>query len=174
MFTRHRLRPNTKGIVGEMVGRVKDVFVENLETVKWMDGETRENFVKKIKRIEELIAYPDIILDDKELEGFYKDLIIDEGDYLGNRVRLSQFHQQLSVHMPKDETQNVNRYWTQFPYLFLGNAFYEPLHNYIVILPGLLQRPAFHPDLPQSVNYGSLGFIMSHEILHAFDNHGKA
>ena len=172
-FTRHRLRPKTKEIVGDMVGRIKDAFSGNLETVKWMDGETRQNFKKKIKVIEDLIAYPNIILDHEKVEGFYKDLIIDERDYLRNRVRLSQFHRRLTTRIPLDNASKQNRYWTQSSYLFHANAFYSPLYNYILIPPGLLQPPAFHPDLPQSINFGSLGVILSHELLHGFDNQGK-
>ncbi len=37
------------------------------------------------------------------------------------------------------------------------NAYYQSAGNLIVIYAGIMQRPAFDPDLPWYVNYGGLG-----------------
>ncbi|XP_065289066.1 uncharacterized protein [Dermacentor albipictus] len=51
-------------------------------------------------------------------------------------------------------------------------AFYNNLHNTLVVPRALLLRPFFRPFGPLGLNYAGLGAIMGHEIMHAFDVQG--
>ncbi|KAI0238131.1 hypothetical protein LSAT2_011234 [Lamellibrachia satsuma] len=53
------------------------------------------------------------------------------------------------------------------------NAYYDPGQNTIVFPAAILQKPMFDHSFPMSVNFGSIGAIMGHEISHAFDNRGR-
>ena len=172
MFNRRRLAPNTKEIVKEMFRRIEKSFVDNLQNVDWIDEKTRENMISKVGKIDSLIAYPNLILDPVKLEEYYKDLVIDDSDYYGNRVRLSQFHQRLSV-LVKGKIEDKIREWGDATHLFLANSSYLGLFNKILIQLGILQRPLFDLSFPSSMNYGAIGFVMGHEVLHGFDDHSK-
>ncbi|KAH7959924.1 hypothetical protein HPB49_015055 [Dermacentor silvarum] len=52
------------------------------------------------------------------------------------------------------------------------NAYYIFDFNTLVIPPGIIQRPFFYPYGPLGLNYGGLGAIVAHEIMHAFDVKG--
>uniref|UniRef100_A0A0K0EU61 Phosphate-regulating neutral endopeptidase (inferred by orthology to a human protein) n=1 Tax=Strongyloides venezuelensis TaxID=75913 RepID=A0A0K0EU61_STRVS len=54
-----------------------------------------------------------------------------------------------------------------------NNAFYNPDLNNIVINPSILVDPCFDIRFPMSLNYGCVGVIMGHEIVHGFDAIGK-
>jgi putative endopeptidase len=43
-----------------------------------------------------------------------------------------------------------------------------PTRNQIVCTAGILQKPFFHLEHPQSVNYGGIGTIMGHELSQVF------
>jgi len=52
------------------------------------------------------------------------------------------------------------------------NAYYAPFWNEIVFPAAILQPPFFQKDFPIPMNFGGIGGIMGHELLHAFDNNG--
>ncbi|XP_077524294.1 neprilysin-2-like [Amblyomma americanum] len=52
------------------------------------------------------------------------------------------------------------------------NAYYLGSRNTITIYPGLLQPPFFFKGAPAAINYGGLGQVVGHEIMHAFDADG--
>uniref|UniRef100_A0A0N5ANI1 Peptidase_M13 domain-containing protein n=1 Tax=Syphacia muris TaxID=451379 RepID=A0A0N5ANI1_9BILA len=56
---------------------------------------------------------------------------------------------------------------------FTVNAFYQPQLNVQQIKAAIIQRPFIDAKFPACLNYGSLGFIIGHEMTHAFDEIGK-
>ena len=52
------------------------------------------------------------------------------------------------------------------------NAMYNPLGNEIVIPAAILQPPFFDAAADGASNYGAIGFVIGHEITHAFDAQG--
>ena len=53
------------------------------------------------------------------------------------------------------------------------NAYYNPLQNEIVFPAAILQPPFFDPDADPAVNYGGIGGVIGHEIIHGFDDQGR-
>lgn len=51
-------------------------------------------------------------------------------------------------------------------------AYYSLQTNEIVFPAGILQNPLYNLNNPPAVNYGALGSILGHEIIHAFDQVG--
>ena len=53
-------------------------------------------------------------------------------------------------------------------------AYYSLQTNEIVFPAGILQKPLYDLYNPPAVNYGALGSILGHEIIHAFDQVGAS
>ncbi|KAL1485050.1 hypothetical protein MTO96_032208 [Rhipicephalus appendiculatus] len=53
------------------------------------------------------------------------------------------------------------------------NAFYEVRKNVLVIPTAIISRPVYYHEGPPAINYGALGAIVGHEMMHAFDVTGK-
>ena len=53
------------------------------------------------------------------------------------------------------------------------NAYYDPANNEIVFPAAILQSPFYNPDAEDAVNIGAIGFVIAHEISHAFDANGS-
>ncbi|XP_055850417.1 membrane metallo-endopeptidase-like 1 [Episyrphus balteatus] len=53
-------------------------------------------------------------------------------------------------------------------------AFYMRLENMLGLMAGILQTPVYHKNYPNSIKYGTLGYIIGHEIGHGFEGYGFA
>ncbi len=53
------------------------------------------------------------------------------------------------------------------------NARYDPQRNEIVFPAALLAPPFFAPDADAALNFGGIGAVIAHEMIHAFDDQGS-
>ncbi|KAG0428699.1 hypothetical protein HPB47_024335 [Ixodes persulcatus] len=53
------------------------------------------------------------------------------------------------------------------------NAKYIPMRNIMVILASIIRPPVYALEGPDGLNFGGLGNVMGHEIMHAFDVEGS-
>ena len=53
------------------------------------------------------------------------------------------------------------------------NAYYDPQLNTINFPAGILQPPFFDATKDDAVNYGAIGMVIGHEIIHGFDDQGR-
>uniref|UniRef100_A0A0K0EZX9 Phosphate-regulating neutral endopeptidase (inferred by orthology to a human protein) n=1 Tax=Strongyloides venezuelensis TaxID=75913 RepID=A0A0K0EZX9_STRVS len=52
------------------------------------------------------------------------------------------------------------------------NALYFHGKNSVILLPKFLDKPFFDINYPDSFKYGSIGFVIGHEIIHGYDGWG--
>jgi len=53
------------------------------------------------------------------------------------------------------------------------NAYYRATANEIVFPAAILQPPFFDPNADDALNYGGIGGVIGHEMLHGFDDQGS-
>lgn len=161
--------PDSRDQALKILGKVREEFVRNLETVQWMDEATKEKARQKVAAAGMVVGYPDWILDPSKLDDYYKEANVQEGEFLNNYLAVAQY--EVARAWKKYDEPPKKDEWDFLPSDV--NAFFSITHNQIVVLAGLLQRPFFDPRFPLSFAYGAMGSISGHELTHGFDNTGR-
>uniref|UniRef100_A0A0K0EUP4 Phosphate-regulating neutral endopeptidase (inferred by orthology to a human protein) n=1 Tax=Strongyloides venezuelensis TaxID=75913 RepID=A0A0K0EUP4_STRVS len=163
-------------IIGQMFNNLKNEFKLLLnERDNMLDGMTKRNYMKKIDNMKIDTSVIITLSNLKTMEECYKLLEISRKDsYKIILFKIRFFLTRLYL-SKKTELNTCFKIITNYSVLkfgILANAAYLVEHNEIIITPMLIDKPMFSPDYPMSYNYGSIGFILGHEIIHGFDNVG--
>ena len=152
---------DSRDVALDMIKGIESAFEAGLDSLAWMDDETRGRAVEKMTAIVNKIGYP-------ENWRSYEGLEIGEG-HLANLVAASGYETRRSLShygKPVDKLE-----WHMSPPTV--NAYYNPPHNEIVFPAGILQPPFFSADYPMAMNFGGIGMVMGHELTHGFDDSGR-
>ncbi len=161
LYVKEAFPPEAKKRVLELVENLRLALRERITNLDWMGAETKQQAIKKLNAFGVKIGYPD------KWKTYAFDVKRD--DYFGNVRRASAFRIQENLKKlgkPIDRTE-----WGMTPPTV--NAYYSPSMNEIVFPAGILQPPFFDPKADDAVNYGSLGFVIGHEMTHGFDDSGS-
>ncbi len=178
-----RVLESVNGAIGEGLGQmyVDAVFpadskvqmqhlVENLsvalkarlEKLEWMSEDTRKKALEKWASFTPKIGYPDKWRDWSGLET--------NGDsYLGNMQAARTFNYRFMLNKigkPVDKTE-----WGMTPQTV--NAYYNATKNEIVFPAAILQAPFFDAKADPALNYGGIGAVIGHEMMHGYDDSGS-
>lgn len=169
MFVREVFHGENKPMAEKLTEEIRIAFKENLNNLKWMDGETRKLAKEKADAITNMIGFPDYILDARQLDEKYAELEFTEDEYFNNNLIVRKFV--LKKELEKlDKPVNKTK-WGMPPATI--NAYYSPTKNQMVFPAGILQAPFYDSKFPRSLNYGGMGVVMGHELVHAFDDQGR-
>jgi predicted metalloendopeptidase len=154
--------PEARKTVREMVDDIKVAFQASLGTVSWLDDATRRRANQKIRRLVGRIGHPDAWIDDQALRisaqgHVYNVLAAQRFDWSRRLARLGR---------PVEGNE-----WAMSPVTV--NAYYTPFGNQIVFPAGILQPPFFSEQFSPAMNFGALGMIIGHEMMHGFDDTGR-
>ncbi len=154
--------PSSKEQMQALVDSLITAFRGRLETLEWMDDETRAEALTKLSTFEPRIGYPEIW---DEFDG----LELAEDDFFGNNTRMTEFFWERTLRRFAEPVDP--RRWSWPPQIV--NASYNPLQNQITFPAGILQAPFFDPNADPAINYGAIGAVIGHEIGHGFDDQGR-
>ncbi|XP_074114603.1 neprilysin-2-like [Cotesia typhae] len=172
LYVKEYFHDDVRENVVEMVKNIKNILINVLGSVDWLDEGTKEHAVQKVKEMKSLIGYPEKILNTENLEEYYENLDLDlDDDFIGNVLSLRLFGKRkiFDLQMNKlDPLQQFAKYS-----LWFVNAYYMPGFNLIVIPTGILQHEFYSNNRPNYINYGKIGSVIGHEITHGFDNSGR-
>lgn len=169
LFVRRVFQGKSKERAEEMIYSIRNAFKDNLPDLSWMDDRTRQLAREKADHINQMIGFPDFILNPEKLNGKYEGLELDENNYFENNIKvnvLSLRENMEKINKPANKTE-----WEMTPPMV--NAYYTPTKNQIVFPAGILQTPFYDLSYPNSLNYGAMGVVMGHELTHAFDDQGR-
>jgi putative endopeptidase len=161
LYVKRYFSPAAKEEVLSIMHSIKAVLRTDLANIPWMTPATRQAALKKLAKMEDRVGYPEQWRD-------YSTLMINRGPYVLNVLRANQFLMNRDLNKigkPVDRTE-----WEMSPQTI--NAYYNPSMNNINFPTGILQPPFFDATAPMALNYGSIGFIIGHEITHGFDDQG--
>ena len=154
--------PDSKARTIQMVHSIETALGADIQSLSWMSPATKEQAAIKLKGIEDKIGYPSHWRD-------YSSVRVVRDSYLHNVGQATAFEFErwvAKVGQPVDRAE-----WTMTPPTI--NAYYDPQLNTINFPAGILQPPFFDSTQDDSVNYGAIGMVVGHEIIHGFDDQGR-
>ncbi|XP_065291073.2 neprilysin-11-like [Dermacentor albipictus] len=146
-----------------MVLLVKNALKDSFLTSKWMDNATRNIAILKLHTMRTIVAYPDMVIN--SLDDYYAYTPDSSSVFLDSRMR-SWY---VTMRIRKDRLWKPRTFDYDFR-LTDVNAFYQPLTNTMIIPAGIINSPFYSAKYPISVNFGGLGHVIAHEIVHGFDD----
>lgn len=145
----------------ELVDRIKDALLENLNDVTWLEAETKTKVIEKVHKMSSMIGFGEN----------YKTIdlsLVASNVFIDNVVVLN--HQNFSLSL-KDIGQPVDASkWYMQPYQ--DNAYYSPENNQIVLPYTNWVAPYYDIHGSDAANLGSIAY-MAHELTHGFDSDGS-
>ncbi|KFO27911.1 Neprilysin [Fukomys damarensis] len=160
----------SKHVVEDLIAQIREVFIQTLDELTWMDAETKKKAEEKALAIKERIGYPDdIVSNDNKLNNEYLELNYKEDEYFENIIQNLKFSQSKQLKKLREKVDKNE--WISGAAVV--NAFYSSGRNQIVFPAGILQPPFFSAQQSNSLNYGGIGMVIGHEITHGFDDNGR-
>jgi putative endopeptidase len=154
--------PESRARTIQMVHAIETALSADIQSLSWMSPATRDQAIVKLKGIEDKIGYPSHWRD-------YSSVKIVRDNFVSNVAQSSSFEFErwvAKIGQPVDRSE-----WTMTPPTI--NAYYDPQLNTINFPAGILQPPFFDPTKDDAVNYGAIGMVIGHEIIHGFDDQGR-
>ena len=154
--------PESKAQMEQLVANLSTALKARLEKLEWMSPETRAKALEKWASFNPKIGYPDKWRD-------WSGLSTTRDSYIANIMAAARFnhaYQVAKIGKPKDKGE-----WGMTPQTV--NAYYNPLLNEIVFPAAILQPPFFDPNADLATNYGGIGAVIGHEMLHGYDDQGS-
>jgi putative endopeptidase len=161
VYVARHFPPATKAAMDQLVTNVVAAMGRRLETVSWMQPETRARARTKLANFTTKIGYPDQWRS-------YDGLEIRADDLFGNMWRSNRFEHDYQL----GKLGQPLRRWEWFMTPMTVNAYANFGMNEIVFPAAILQPPFFDPHADPAINYGGIGAVIGHEISHHFDDQG--
>jgi len=160
LYTEAHFDEVSKAVITDLVCHIQDALRERIKKLAWASDKTRQRALEKLDTFMPLLGYPDTWRSYGSLE--LRD------DYFANVLAIRKFDWQYDV---LRVTGPVNRKeWLMSPATV--NAYYWPNTNGITFPAAILQPPAFDATGDFAANYGAIGMVIGHEIIHGFDDTG--
>lgn len=152
---------------------LKVVFKKIIMRNKWLQPSTKKYALKKLEHFNFVFGKPEGLRDDPDLN--YSTLLYD------NMMKINDWRHRKFIELEGKGIIDIPMMdWSQYPVKMTGtqayivNASYTPSKNSIYINLGYIQKPFL--DLDErgiEYNLAHVGFTISHEMSHGFDDMGS-
>ena len=155
-----------KADVEAMIADMIEVYRDRIKGLDWMSETTKAMALKKLDTLGVKVGYPDQW--DERLSHVEIRSVADGGSYFENVVAMTKASRAVVRDLqgkPVDKSQWICP-------AFTVNAFYNATANDITFPAAILQAPMYDVKASREANLGGIGYVIAHEITHAFDNNG--
>lgn len=152
----------------EMVQDIEAAFTDIVAELQWMDMETKNRTLDKVRAMRPFIGFPGWLLTPGQLEQYFQGAEVAEGKLFETYLKLIGSSMKKSLEDLR-KAPDHDRWVTAATTV---NAFYSPVLNSVTFPAGILQPPFYGLGL-EALNYGAIGSIMGHELTHGFDDQGR-
>lgn len=160
VFVKERFQGDSKIAAESYVKAISEAMAKNLETLPWMDAQTKSKANAKRVAMAYQIGYPakwrayPFTPDPKRW-----------GDNALVAMRLARDREIAKIGKPIDRED-----WSLSAATV--NAYYNAQLNSMLFPAGILQPPFYSVENSIPVNLGAMGMVVGHELTHGFDDQG--
>lgn len=161
LYVKKHFPESAKKRIDVLIDDLFATYRARMTALPWMSVGTMAKAIEKLDAMRRKIGYP------KKWRS-YAAFKPDESSYLAMRwaaIRFMVKHELAKLDKPVDRGE-----WHMTPQTV--NAYCNFTFNEIVFPAGILQKPFFHKDWSDALNYGGIGAVIGHELTHAFDDQG--
>ena len=162
LYVKQYFPAESKAQMETLVQNLREALKARIEKLDWMSAETKAKAMDKWASFTPKIGYPDKW---RSWDG----LSTSRDGYVQNIMAAAKFNHawdMSKIGKPVDRSE-----WGMTPQTV--NAYYNPLMNEIVFPAAILQPPFFDPKADPALNYGGIGAVIGHEMLHGYDDQGS-
>ena len=166
LYTDKYFDEKSKEDVTNMAKKIISVYKKRINKIDWMTEKTKSKAIEKLNKMKLNIGYPE------KWSSYVAGIEVkskDEGEtYFSVWEKLQKSNHDETNKLYGNPVSKEN--WITSPTTV--NAFYNPTRNDITFPAGILQGVFYSQEHSKEQNYGGIGFVIGHEITHAFDNTG--
>ena len=161
-WVRQSFPPGAKAGMEKLVAALEKALGDEISAAPWMSDTTKKLAEEKLALIRNRIGNPEKWRD-------YSSLKVDRNDLIGNLQRSRVFERTYKMNEAGRPTDD--RVWDIAPQTV--DALYLRSTNSLYIPAAMIQPPFFDLAADPSVNFGSIGVVVEHELTHGFDDLGS-
>ena len=161
-YAKDNFTEKNKQDIEKLINSILTYYKKNIDSNTFLTRETKDKAINKLEKITIRIGYPE------DYEIYSNNYNINANDNLfNNLIRINNYTYSRSIKMlnTNEESKNWGFSLTDI------NAFYNPQDNSINFPAALYKVIDDNPSDYELL--GSVGFIVAHEVTHAFDNNGS-
>lgn len=166
IYVEDHFSKENKEDVEQMIQLILNEYENIINRQDWMSDATKAKAIRKLETMQVKIGYPDKWPAAKDMMQVTP--ISEGGSLLSNLLVSMNVSIEDSLMRLGEDVDRTE--WGVTPQTI--NAMYDPLNNEIIFPAAILQAPFYYPENTDAANLGGIGFVIAHEISHAFDSSG--
>lgn len=166
LYVKEHFSAEDKEAVEEIISLILDEYAKIIDKQDWMSDATKAKAKRKLDTMQVKIGYPDEWPAAKDMMQVTP--ISAGGSMLSNW--LVSMQAAIDAQLKNLGTKVDRSEWSVTPQTI--NAMYDPLNNEIIFPAAILQSPFYSSENSDGANLGGIGFVIAHEVSHAFDSSG--
>uniref|UniRef100_A0AAY4CW84 Membrane metallo-endopeptidase-like 1 n=1 Tax=Denticeps clupeoides TaxID=299321 RepID=A0AAY4CW84_9TELE len=174
LYVQEAFAGESKRMVSDLIRKMQEAYIDTLDELSWMDGASKEKAREKVS-LQCLthtysFKHDTDAVTDKNMCIFTLNF---SENYFENILENLQAGAKKSLKKLR-EPVDPNIWWLEMP----GHAKVQHVYSclclsHTVFPAGILQPPFFSKHQSQALNFGGIGMVIGHEIIHGFDDHGR-
>lgn len=166
IYVEEHFSQEDKEAVEEIIEQILKEYEAIILRQDWMSEATKQKAILKLETMQIKIGYPDEWPAAKDMMQVTP--VAEGGSLMSNLLVSMNVSIEDSLNRLGEEVDKS--VWTDTPQTI--NAYYDPLNNEIVFPAGILQAPFYDCNNSYGANMGGIGYVIAHEVSHAFDSSG--
>ncbi|MCM1184671.1 MAG: M13 family metallopeptidase [Roseburia sp.] len=166
IYVQRHFSEEDKQDVEGIIELILEEYEEIINRQEWMSEATKQKAIRKLETMQVKIGYPDEWPKAKDMMQVTP--ISEGGSLLSNLLVSMQVSIEYSLELLGTTVDRSE--WDVTPQTI--NAMYDPVNNEIVFPAAILQAPFYDSSYSYGAKLGGIGYIIAHEVSHAFDSNG--